>query len=98
MVRFTICYDISKNKKRTRLVKILEEFGQRVQFSVFEFKLTRAQHINLMKKLASKGYLSDPPKDSNDNVTIYYFDQDPKGKIKRFGKQPIIDRESLLYI
>jgi len=41
--RFFLAFDISDNRRRSRLVKILEKFGCRSQFSVFEFWLTPAR-------------------------------------------------------
>lgn len=99
MMRITISYDITKNKKRTKLVKILEEFGQRVQYSIFEFELTPAQYVNLMKKLKEKGYLNKDKEYPDDSINVYYFDDDTSKKIKRYGKkEPVIDREYLAYI
>lgn len=98
MIRFTLCYDISQTKKRTRLVKILEEFGERIQYSVFEFYLTKAQHVHLMQRLKVKGFLEKDTAFPNDSVTMYYFDKDPKDKIVHIGKSPVVDREDLLYV
>lgn len=99
MIRFSITYDISKNSRRTRLVKILEEFGERVQYSIFEFYLTEAQYINLMKRLRVKGYLAKDESNPEDSINIYYFDSSTTGKIQRFGKdKPVIDKDLLLYI
>jgi len=99
MMRFTITYDISKDKKRNRLVKILEEFGERVQKSIFEFELTEAQYINLMKRLKEKGFLKRDPNYPDDSINIYYFDKNTETKTQRFGKkEPIIDRKLLSYI
>ena len=35
-MNFLVSYDISNNKKRRKIVKILEDYGDRVQESVFE--------------------------------------------------------------
>ena len=39
-----VIYDIIDNKRRTRLVKILEGFGFRVQKSAFEARLSERQY------------------------------------------------------
>ncbi len=41
---YIICYDIEKDKSRTKLAKIMEQYGKRVNYSVFECMLTDAQH------------------------------------------------------
>lgn len=99
MIRFTITYDITKNSKRNKLVKILEEFGERVQYSIFEFELTEAQYINLMKRLKEKDFLKPDLEHPDDSINVYHFDENTKKKIQRYGKkEPIIDKRLLLYI
>ncbi|MBM7846596.1 CRISPR-associated endonuclease Cas2 [Herpetosiphon giganteus] len=48
---YLISYDIAVDKRRTRIAKILEGFGQRVQYSVFECDLTAKQYSKLRGKL-----------------------------------------------
>ena len=38
-----ISYDIPADKRRTKLAQLLENYGQRVQYSVFECLLTGRQ-------------------------------------------------------
>ncbi|MDD3661800.1 MAG: CRISPR-associated endonuclease Cas2 [Candidatus Dojkabacteria bacterium] len=98
MIRFTVCYDISQSKRRTRLSKALEEFGERVQYSVFEFKLTKAQHIRLLKTLQSKGFMQKNKQSPQDSITFYYFNDNTIRKIRRVGPKPVGDRDHLVYI
>ena len=39
-MRFIICYDITDDSLRAKIVKILEDYGERIQYSVFEFSVT----------------------------------------------------------
>ncbi len=48
-----VIYDISDNKRRTKMVSCLEGYGTRVQKSAFEAKLTKKQYEKLSKE-ASK--------------------------------------------
>ncbi|WP_456384934.1 CRISPR-associated endonuclease Cas2 [Desulfolithobacter sp.] len=49
---YIICYDISDNRTRYRVVKTLKGFGYRVQKSVFECPdLTEKQLLDLQAKL-----------------------------------------------
>lgn len=41
---YLISYDIAVDKRRTKIAKLLEGFGQRVQYSVFECDLTTKQY------------------------------------------------------
>jgi len=48
---YVITYDIDDDKKRYRISKILEEFGVRVQESVFECNLNSFLYDQLLNKL-----------------------------------------------
>ena len=55
---YVVSYDISDNKRRTRLSKYLQSYGVRVQYSVFEMELSKEQYGVLKKgvrKLIEKG-------------------------------------------
>ncbi|MFO7170784.1 MAG: CRISPR-associated endonuclease Cas2 [Chloroflexota bacterium] len=49
---YIIVYDIPGDRRRARLAKVLEGFGQRVQGSVFECDLTDRQYAVLRRRLA----------------------------------------------
>lgn len=62
-----VAYDIPCDKRRTRLRKRLKDFGEPVQYSVFEFDLTSTQFKNLIKVIEAhidKG---------EDRVRVYEF-------------------------
>ncbi|ESL02974.1 CRISPR-associated protein Cas2 [Catonella morbi ATCC 51271] len=59
-----IIYDITDDKHRRNLVKILSSFGLRVQKSAFEARLNKRQYNKLLSKI-EKFY-----RDS-DNIRIY---------------------------
>lgn len=48
-----IAYDIANNKRRTRIVKELEKFGKRVNYSVFECLITTRQYDTLKDKIST---------------------------------------------
>lgn len=48
-----VCYDIPDDRRRTRVGKILEGFGKRVQKSVFECDLA-PNHLQKLKAKLSK--------------------------------------------
>lgn len=60
-----VAYDITKAKQRNKVSEVLEQYGKRVNLSVFECMLTASQLRKLRSKIA--GYLN--PK--TDKV-IYY--------------------------
>ena len=64
-----ICYDVSDNKLRYRLVKYLEKIAIRVQFSVFKADLNKNEILrldNFAKKLLNDG--------KEGNMLIYAVD------------------------
>lgn len=48
---WVIAYDITDDLRRSRLVRVLEKFGVRVNYSVFECMLTDIQLCKLREKL-----------------------------------------------
>ena len=69
-----ICYDVSDNKLRYRLVKYLEKIAIRVQFSVFKADLNKNEILrldNYAKKLLNDG--------KEGNMLIYAVDNELSG-------------------
>jgi len=48
---YSICYDIRDDRRRSRVVKVLKDFGERVQSSVFEANLEPDQLERLRKRI-----------------------------------------------
>ncbi len=77
---YLVIYDISNNKRRAKLAKILEGYGTRVQYSAFEFKLNSVKYrkmINQATKLA----------DSVDSIRIYKLSHERESIV--YGAQSI---------
>ena len=49
-----VAYDVSDDRRRRRIVKILEKIGVRVNYSVFECMLTDAQYEKLRADIGRK--------------------------------------------
>jgi len=47
-----VAYDIADDRRRHRVASELENFGERVQYSVFECHLSQAQFKDLQSRLA----------------------------------------------
>lgn len=83
-----VIYDIIDNKRRTRLVKILEGFGFRVQKSAFEARLSERQYQKLLSSI-EKYAIKD------DNIRNYKING--QGEIRSYGvKQEEIENEVLI--
>jgi len=62
-----VCYDIADDRRRLRVMKVLEGYGQRVQRSVFECDLDARQLERL------KGRLRKTIRDSEDSLRYYHL-------------------------
>jgi CRISPR-associated protein Cas2 len=85
-----ICYDVNTEtatgRKRLRKVaKKCEDYGQRVQNSVFECVIDNARMTHLKNNLAN---LIEPKTDS---LRFYYLGNNWKKKIEHIGAKPSID-------
>ena len=49
-----VAYDVSDDKRRNRVVKVLEKHGVRVNYSVFECMFTENQYIKVQEELKKK--------------------------------------------
>ena len=48
---YLVCYDITSDRVRNQIVKTLEGYGRRVQYSVFECDLDEKRYKELYGKL-----------------------------------------------
>lgn len=76
---YLVSYDIIDNAKRTRLAKKLQDYGQRVQYSVFECSLDAKRYKEMMEKVLK---FIDSEKDS---LRIYQLCGGCMGKIESYG-------------
>jgi len=70
---YLIAYDISDTKKRNKVVKVLESYGYRVNYSVFELNLKAKELESITNTL--KEYI-----DTNDSIRVYSFSADTIAK------------------
>lgn len=74
-----ISYDISDDRRRVKIAKTLEDYGTRVQYSVFECRLLPPE-LERLKRLL-KTYL----RESQDSIRIYFVAADDVGRIQILG-------------
>lgn len=63
-MRLVVTYDISDNKIRNRVYRILEKYGAWKQYSVFELDITAVQRVELEDEIRAEI-------ESTDKVRIY---------------------------
>ena len=78
-----ICYDISSNKTRREIVKLLEDYGKRVQESVFLCDLSDERAYELDKALRAfyarkmKAMKKRKKPDANNTLDIFMLPMEP---------------------
>ena len=83
-----VAYDVASDKRRRKLVKQLERYGQRVQESVFECRLTKRQAEQMAKGAAAC------IRESEDSLRIYVLGG--FSKVHRWGGQPVAEDLALI--
>ena len=79
---YIIAYDISEDRRRTKIHKILSGFGKWTQYSLFECFLSRKELILLKSKLAK--HLED----QQDSVRFYPLCANCVEKVETVGGEP----------
>lgn len=74
-----ILYDISNDKKRSRLIKILNSFGFRIQKSVFECLLSRNKYKKLIIKLDK--FIKQEKNEEDDSIIVYRLNKNVITKV-----------------
>jgi CRISPR-associated protein Cas2 len=83
MMLWLICYDVVDNRRRQKLAKYLEQYGQRVQYSVFECPLAEEQ----LNQLLERRWL--PLLNlREDSLRIYPLDARAKRRSRVYGGPP----------
>jgi CRISPR-associated protein Cas2 len=76
---FMVCYDILNDRNRRKIQKILEGYGERVQFSLFECDISETQFRSL------RGELISCSSDNGDSIRYYRICKACAGRIERIG-------------
>jgi len=85
-MKYLVAYDISNDKNRKKLGDIFEEFGFRVNYSVFEIELNKTKLNKLLKKIDEQK-LYDKKQDS---IRFYHICQNCESKSFELCNKPDI--------
>ena len=80
-----VAYDISEDKRRTKIHSILKSYGQWMQFSLFECDLTDTQYAKLRSRL------SKMIKPDQDSILFYFLCACCQTKVERIGGEQVRD-------
>ncbi|GAB6190130.1 CRISPR-associated endonuclease Cas2 [Marinitoga arctica] len=89
---YVVSYDITNDKRRRKVVKYLESYGIRVQYSVFETELNQDQLKTLIKGLKKKINKKE------DTIRIYPISKESRKYIVTIGidKGKFYDKDFLI--
>lgn len=92
MMLYLICYDVVQDRRRSRVSKVLEGYGIRVQKSVFECALNADQYAMVQRRL---GQLIEP---EEDQVRLYPMTEPICRKTVILGQKPSYAIDSTSFI
>jgi CRISPR-associated protein Cas2 len=86
-----VSYDIPEDKRRTKVMKLMKNYGAHVQYSVFECELRDTAYKQMRDKLKQ---LVSP---KHDSVRFYFLDEDAVKKVEVIGRRPV-ERAKEFYV
>lgn len=92
-----VSYDVATSsllgaRRLRRVARICQDYGQRVQYSVFECIVDPAQWTLMRSKLL------DVIDDSKDSLRFYFLGANWRNRVEHVGAKPSIDVEAPLII
>lgn len=77
---YLVSYDISSDKRRGRIAKRLENYGKRIQYSVFECDIDEKRFLKLYAEM-----LKECEGMADGSVRIYYICKNCSPKMRQIG-------------
>ena len=92
-----ISYDVAANKaggarRLRRVAKACQDYGQRVQYSVFECQVDPAQWAKLKARLLSE------IDSASDSLRFYHLGAEWRRRVEHHGAKPAIDPDGPLIV
>ncbi|MGZ8241738.1 MAG: CRISPR-associated endonuclease Cas2 [Methylobacter sp.] len=93
LVTYDVSFKTETGPKRLRkIAKLCQVFGQRVQYSVFEVEVDRAQWTLL------KNDLIKAMDEEEDSLRFYYLGNNWKRRVEHIGAKKVLDLNTLLLV
>ncbi len=92
LISYDVAIEKNGQKRLRRVAKACQNYGQRVQYSVFECIIDPAQWTALRQKLI------DEINPETDSLRFYFLGSNWRRRIEHIGAKPAIDIEGLLTI
>jgi len=85
---YIVSYDITDTPRRTKIAKILDDFGDRVQYSVFECVMKK----DLLEKMVNR--LLKVANEDEDSIRIYTLCSNCEKVIRIIGQGEVVKDEN----
>ena len=85
-----VSYDIKDNKRRTKVHKILKNYGQWMQYSVFECRIDNSAYLRLHAQLEETIDLEE-----GDSIRFYFLCAEDVRRIERLGGEEPMSETAL---
>ncbi|TMV07539.1 CRISPR-associated endonuclease Cas2 [Ruegeria sediminis] len=93
LITYDVKTETSQGRKRLRrIARACQDFGQRVQYSVFECEVNPAQWTALRARLLSEY------EESEDSLRFYFLGTNWKRRIEHCGARPATDFDDVLIV
>jgi len=83
MLLYIVAYDIPSNRRRKKISDLLEGYGRRVQYSVFELMLSPAKYAELRQRLRRYVQMEE------DSVRFYPVSKHTLDQVEIWGGVPL---------
>ncbi len=94
MENWLVVYDVSADRERLRLAKVLEDYGDRVQHSAFEVRLPAGGVEELQQRIRAAAEL-----DAGDSVRFYPVCASCRSRARFMGReQPFFDAPDVVIV
>ena len=90
---YVVAYDICDDRRRTKVAKILEDFGDRAQYSVFDMDLDCPERFDELRRRLDS--VIDP---AADGVRAYFLCKSCRDKVMLLGQGQIYRDEDVYVI
>jgi len=88
---YLVSYDIVDDKRRSKLAKVLQGYGNRVQYSVFECRLSKSQAKEL--ELKARPFVKI---NKGDSLRLYMLCKSCEAEVVTIEKEAKTNRDFLL--
>jgi len=88
-----ICYDFSNDKLRAKFAKFLDQYGRKVQYSVYEIRNSKRILENILEEI---NFRFKKNFTASDSVLIFQICEADKKKIIRYGFPSLEEKELIM--